>query len=175
MSNKKKTINSRKSWIIPAIIIGLVVIFLGGKSLLSGKSSTKEGQNNQINLSENGDLVIPLAGISEKASFYPVDIDGTKIEVLAVKAPDGSVRTAFNTCQVCFSSGRGYYIQQGDKLVCQNCGNQFSTSDVEVSKNGCNPVPITEQDKTVDSQNITISNQFLTQYKVIFENWKNEF
>lgn len=29
------------------------------------------------------------------------------------------IRTAFNTCQVCYSSGKGYYVQSGNVLVCQ--------------------------------------------------------
>ena len=45
------------------------------------------------------------------------------MEIVAVKALDGSIRTAFNTCQVCYNSGRGYYQQEGNELVCQNCGN----------------------------------------------------
>jgi uncharacterized Zn ribbon protein len=121
---------------------------------------------------QSGDLVIPLKDITEKASFYPMKVDGTKLEVLAVKAPDGTIRTAFNTCQVCYSSGRGYYKQQGDVLVCQNCGNRFKASDVEVSKGGCNPVPILEGDKTVDENNITIPASLLKQAVVIFSNWK---
>ncbi|MDR1328487.1 MAG: DUF2318 domain-containing protein, partial [Oscillospiraceae bacterium] len=82
------------------------------------------------------DIVIPIAGISETASFYPAEIDGTRLEVIAVKAPDGTVRTAFNTCQVCYDSGRGYYKQDGDVLVCQNCGNQFPMDRVEVESGG---------------------------------------
>ncbi|MDR2445448.1 MAG: DUF2318 domain-containing protein [Spirochaetaceae bacterium] len=67
---------------------------------------------------------------------------GTRLEVLAVKAPDGTVRTAFNTCQVCYASGRGFYKQQGTVLVCQNCGNRFRMSQVGLRSGGCNPVPI---------------------------------
>jgi uncharacterized membrane protein len=94
------------------------------------------------------------------------------MEVLAVKAPDGTIRTSFNTCQVCYGSGRGYYKQEGDVLVCQNCGNRFKTSQVEKIKGGCNPVPILEDNKTDDGTTITISKDFLEQNKSYFENWK---
>jgi hypothetical protein len=43
------------------------------------------------------DLSIPVRDVSATAKFYPVEIDGVKMEVIAVKAPDGSIRTAFNT------------------------------------------------------------------------------
>ena len=124
---------------------------------------------------ENGDLYIPAAEVSEKAVFYPVVTDGTKMEIFAVKAPDGTIRTAFNTCQVCYDSGSGYYVQDGDAFVCQNCGNRFRTSDIEKVRGGCNPVPIMPEYKTVTADGITISKDFLTRAKVIFANWKSEY
>ncbi len=164
-----------------AIAMVLVIAALSGIFFaMKGKNDTQELESsaarNEVadaKLSENGDLVIPVAEVSEKANFYEYDADGTKLEVIAVKANDGTIRTAFNTCQVCYSSGRGYYEQEGDSLVCQNCGNRFKASDVEVSKGGCNPVPIFAENKTVDETNITISKDFLNEAKAIFENWKS--
>lgn len=124
------------------------------------------------NIIKNSDLVIQTGDITEKAKFYTVEIDGTRLEVLAVRASDNTVRTAFNTCQVCYSSGRGYYVQEGNFLVCQNCGNRFGTDDVEVTRGGCNPVPITEENKTVTETTITISKEFLSKAKAIFANRK---
>jgi uncharacterized membrane protein len=118
------------------------------------------------------DLVIPVAEVTENAVFYPVDIEGTRLEVLAVRAPDGTIRTAFNTCQVCYASGRGFYKQQGSVLVCQNCGNRFRMSQVEVRSGGCNPVPIFKDYKTVTDTTITISKDYLKEAKVIFARWK---
>ncbi|GHV76195.1 hypothetical protein AGMMS49942_10160 [Spirochaetia bacterium] len=118
------------------------------------------------------DLVISIAEITENAVFYPVDIEGTRLEVLAVKAPDGTVRTAFNTCQVCYGSGRGFYKQQGTVLVCQNCGNRFRMSQVEVRSGGCNPVPIFPQNKTVTANTVTISKDYLKETKAIFARWR---
>ncbi|MDR1978376.1 MAG: DUF2318 domain-containing protein [Synergistaceae bacterium] len=123
---------------------------------------------------ENGDLFIPAEEVSETASFYPVEVEGTKMEIFAVKAPDGTIRTAFNTCQVCYGSGRGYYKQEGSVLVCQNCGNRFKTSDIEVARGGCNPVPITSKYKSVDESGVTIPKDFLLRAKVIFAKWKRQ-
>jgi uncharacterized membrane protein len=118
------------------------------------------------------DLVIPVSELTENAIFYPVDIEGTRIEVLAVKAPDGTIRTALNTCQVCYASGRGFYKQQGTVLVCQNCGNRFRMSQVEVRSGGCNPVPISGANKTVTDTTITIPRNFLKEARVIFARWR---
>ncbi len=139
----------------------------GTKALLSG------GGNTEIAVAKNSDIVIPVKDITETAAFYPASINGTDLEVIAVKAPDGTIRTAFNTCQVCYNSGRGYYEQEGDQLVCQNCGNHFGMGEVEVTRGGCNPVPITSEYKKVDAETITISKDFLTEATVIFQNWSN--
>ena len=118
------------------------------------------------------DLVINIAEITEDALFFPVDIDGVRMEILAVKAPDGSIRTAFNTCQVCYASGRGYFVQTGALLVCQNCGNRYRMSQVERRAGGCNPVPIFPANKTVTDDTITISREYLGQARAIFERWR---
>jgi uncharacterized membrane protein len=118
------------------------------------------------------DLVIQIADITENALFYPVVISGTKMEVLAVKAPDGTIRTAFNTCQVCYSSGKGYFVQTGTVLICQNCGRRFRMNQVERQAGGCNPVPIFPANKTVSDSTITISKEYLQQARGIFAGWK---
>ena len=118
------------------------------------------------------DLVIQIADISENALFYPVDIDGMRMEVLAVKAPDGTIRTAFNACHVCYSSGRGYFVQEGTVLICQNCGRRYRMSQVERNAGGCNPEPIFPANKAVSDSTITISIEYLKRAKTAFESRK---
>ncbi len=120
----------------------------------------------------SGDLRIPKKEISAKARFYPFKAGDILGEVLALRAPDGTIRTALNTCQVCFGSGRGYYVQQGDVLVCQNCGNRFKASQVEVIKGGCNPIPITKELKSEDAELIVIPRAILDEAGPIFAGWK---
>jgi len=123
-------------------------------------------------LTPAGDLVISTKGIGGQAVFFPFTVGGVAMEVFAVRAPDGMIRTALNTCQVCYSSGRGYYTQKGDLLVCNNCGNRFSVSQVELVKGGCNPVPITGEWKTQRTDSIVISKAFLQKAKPLFAYWK---
>jgi uncharacterized membrane protein len=120
----------------------------------------------------DSDLVIAVSEITDNAVFFPVDVEGTRLEVLAVRAPDGTVRTAFNTCQVCYASGRGFYKQQGTVLVCQNCGNRFRMSQVGLRSGGCNPVPIGAAYRIETETNITIPKSFLKEAKGIFARWR---
>lgn len=130
------------------------------------------GFANGARTAPNGDLVIDKAGITPTAAFFPYRSGAILLEVLALRAPDGTVRTALNTCQVCYSSGRGYYIQQGDVLVCQNCGNRFKAAQVELIRGGCNPIPITRDLKKETAKTITISKGILDKAAVLFMNWK---
>jgi len=120
----------------------------------------------------SGDLIIPKSEIPGIVGFYPYKAGRINMEIIAVRASDGTIRTAFNTCQVCFDSGRGYYRQQGDSLVCQNCGNRFYADEVELVRGGCNPVPITDEYKTEDEEYIVISGEFIEAYRELFRNWK---
>lgn len=168
------------------LILSIGGIFLVGVLVVSVVLGTQtKGRNDGLAVSETKDaaqliaegqdLIIPVSEISETANYYPVTVDGTEMEVLAVKAPDGTIRTAFNTCQICYSSGRGYYKQEGDVLVCQNCGNRFKMSQVEIESGGCNPWPIFDDNKTVTSDTIAISYDFLNESKQIFANWKTSY
>lgn len=117
-------------------------------------------------------LVIPKAGIGGKAVFFAFTVDGVKMEAFAVKAGDGTIRTALNTCQVCYNSGRGWYVQEGNEMVCQNCGNRFNIEKIERIKNGCNPIPITKDLKTETKDTITITADVLASGKQFFARWK---
>jgi uncharacterized membrane protein len=110
--------------------------------------------------------------VSSKANFYPFKLDGVNMEIMAIKASDGTIRTALNTCQVCYDSGRGYYIQVGDYLVCQNCGNRFHIDQIEKIKGCCNPVPILEENKKDMGSYIVLSKEFIATQKQYFSNWK---
>ena len=162
--NNAKTI-SKKDWSNGVKAMGLVIVVMTGFLIFRNgvlKAETTKG----------GDLRILKSEVTSTVKFYPYTADGVKMEVVAVKASDGTIRTAFNTCQVCYNSGRGYYIQEGDELVCQNCGNRFQIDKVEKIKNGCNPVPITSDLKTDDGKYITISKSLLTKAKGLFGNWR---
>lgn len=171
-----KSNNKKIRLLMSVVLMTIVIASLAGcsrKTNQAKNTSTSSVNTDAVSLGE--DLVIPISEISKKVSFYPVEIDGVKLEVIAVKASDDTIRTAFNTCQICYSSGRGYYKQSGDTLTCQNCGNQFGMDQVEVESGGCNPWPIFDENKTVDDDNITISYDFLKESTKIFENWKVEF
>lgn len=168
---KKKNTQVKKRDYKNYVIAGLVVVLLVvvGTAIGGKKDTDKTEKTDQAS---GGDLKIIKSELTDQAKFYPYEVNGIDMEVLAFKATDGTIRTALNTCQVCQNSGRGYYVQEGDQLICQNCGNRFRADDVELIKGGCNPVPILKENKIEDEATITISEAFLTSNVGMFQNWK---
>ena len=139
------------------------------------KTTKTTGDKEETAKIEKGDsVVIKTDDLSEDAAFYPIEVDGTEMEVIAVKDSEGNIRTAFNTCQICYDSGSGYYKQEGDTLVCQNCGNSFTMDQLGQTAGGCNPYPIMDDGKTVAEDEIQISYDFLKESSDIFANWKRK-
>ena len=192
----KKLINNYKKSIIIGIALISILAMTGCSSSSRGNSAnTSDEASTSSNSSKSSDssssnkeskseetsttksdivpgIEINKADISATAKFYSYEADGIKMEVLALKAKDGTIRTAFNTCQVCYASGKGYYVQEGDQLVCQNCGNRFASNMVGKTKGGCNPVPISDTSKIDDDSKITIDKNYLNKNKAYFSNWK---
>ncbi|MGD8990309.1 MAG: DUF2318 domain-containing protein [Desulfobacterales bacterium] len=75
-----------------------------------------------------------------------------KIKYFVLKSSDGVIRAAFDACDVCWPAGRGYY-QEGDYMVCRNCGRKFASVLVNEVKGGCNPAPL---NRRVDNGKVVI-------------------
>lgn len=161
---KAQNAKGKKNVTLP--LIAVLILLAALALLLMPQGGKKEG------LSETDTLTIPMASVTQTASFYPVVVDGTEMEVLAIRTEEGDIRTAFNTCQSCYTSGRGYYVADGTALICQNCGFRFTAEEVGLEgRGGCNPWPIPASARTDTGDSIVISYNILANAKEIFSNW----
>lgn len=92
-------------------------------------------------------------------------------EVIAYKNSKDEIKTVFNTCQVCYNSGKGYYKINGNRLICQNCKATYSFDEITDSLSGCNPVSILKNNWEEDEINIYISDQAIFDISEEFKNW----
>jgi uncharacterized membrane protein len=77
-----------------------------------------------------------------QARYYSHQANGMTIRYFVLKSSDGIIRAAFDACDVCWPAGKGYY-QDGDDMVCRNCGRRFASALVNEVEGGCNPAPLT--------------------------------
>lgn len=102
-----------------------------------------------------GEIRVPLADIDDgKAHHYQAKADdGTLVTFFLVKSKDGVVRAAVDACDVCYKEGKGYH-QEGEFMVCENCGQKFASTRINEVKGGCNPAPL---ERTIKGDQLVIS------------------
>jgi uncharacterized membrane protein len=102
---------------------------------------------------QDGAVRMPLSTFDDGAArFYAYRSEATTIEFFVLKSSDGVVRAAFNACDVCYAAGLGYH-QEGDEMVCDNCGQRFPSGLINEVRGGCNPAPL---ERTVEGDELLI-------------------
>jgi hypothetical protein len=95
----------------------------------------------------DGAVRLPLGTFDDyRAHHYTYMHEGAPIEFFVLKSRDGVVRAAFNACDVCYGSKKGY-TQDGDVMICNNCGRRFPADQINVVHGGCNPSPLTRTEE----------------------------
>lgn len=98
-------------------------------------------------VTETPDAVrIPLKALdSGKALFLSMETNGAQVRYFVLRDGNGKVRAALDACDVCFRSNKGYR-QEGDRMVCVNCGQTFPSDRIGETKGGCNPHPLAHRE-----------------------------
>lgn len=117
----------------------------------------------------DGSLQVAVSSLGDQVAFIDYDSNGTAMQVMLYKDADGKVHGALNTCQVCAGSPYAYFEQEGDEVVCQNCGNHFSVEAIGDVHGGCNPVPL---EVSEDGEQVLIDTAVLDEQAGAFANWK---
>lgn len=117
---------------ITALLVLVVAIFF----------LKKDGQTSQ-KLSDATEVTFPVTLFDDgKAKHFEFAAgNGITVKYFVLKSSDGVIRAAFDACDVCWPSGKGYY-QDKDVMVCRNCGRRFVSEKVNEVKGGCNPAPL---------------------------------
>ena len=122
------------------IILALAIFFIAGGN--GAAKSTGNVVTEVLDPIDEGDVVkIPLSQVSTSAQWHDYNSQGTDIEYFIVKDKNGNVKTAFNACDVCYRSKKGY-SQSGGDMVCNNCGNHYAIAGLgtkNLAGGGCWP------------------------------------
>jgi len=142
------------------MLIAVLAIFA------SGCGREKNAPMEKIVLSEDGQVQFPLSLFADgKARHYVYEDDGIAVKFFILKSSDGIIRTAFDACDVCWRSGKGY-VQQDDFMICRNCGMSFRSTGINVLRGGCNPAPLFSE---IVDEELIITKSALTEGRGYFD------
>ena len=124
--------------------IALLLLFVAGGYFMFGKqdATSSLSDSTAIQRSET-EIAYPVELFNDgKAQHFQYETgEGIAIKYFILKSSDSVIRAAFDACDVCWPAGKGYY-QDGDVMVCRNCGRKFASVRVNEVKGGCNPAPL---------------------------------
>ena len=170
-SKQERFSNNRTSHrLLPVVVIGGIVVLFAvvlGTAYARGRASpvAVAGESAALRAAtsghdpyprvaaDNGVVRLPASTFDDgQAHYYTYMHEDRPVEFFVLESNDGVVRAAFNACDVCFNSKKGY-TQDGDEMVCNNCGQRFPADKINVVKGGCNPSPL---ERTLDGDTLVI-------------------
>lgn len=167
VAKKAAVLEKNKRKIAPVIIAVVILVSTISGLLLYLKSNNTpsvavsrpfEGKTEQI--------TYPVRMFDDnRVLHFQYKDDSTIIRYFVLKSPDGVIRAAFDACDVCWPSGKGYY-QDGDHMVCRNCGQRFPSVLINEVRGGCNPEPLARK---VSGDNLIIRVEDILEGKKYFD------
>jgi hypothetical protein len=156
---KARVLAAEKSGRTRYVVLGIAVaVVVAGWFILttvrgaSGSMPDMRGARSSANTTiyapvtaENGEVKIPVSALEGgKAGYFIYSGQDKAIKFFLLRASDGSVRAALDACQACYHAKLGYR-QEGENMVCNNCGMGFRSADVGKVTGGCSPIPVQKQ------------------------------
>ncbi len=134
---------------IGALVVVAVVAFVVVSNRGGGETATAT-----VATAPGADVIMPVASVNDgKAHFFTYDAGGTTVKYFVLSDSTGKVRAALDACEVCYAQKKGY-SQEGDSMVCNNCGQVFPAKEINVVTGGCNPIPLK---RSVQGETLTIT------------------
>ena len=125
-----------------AAVIGAVLIVAGAVFYANQGGQVQTATAAAPSAADSTSVAFPLSLFEDGKARHFEHTDGKfTIRYFILKSSDGIIRAAFDACDVCWPAGKGYY-QEGDNMVCRNCGRRFASVLVNEVKGGCNPAPL---------------------------------
>ncbi len=166
------TPEKKGGFLLPTVIAVLVVAGVaGGYMIFGGKPDTTTTAAVQsvppaVQTAADNRVTYPVAMFADgKARHFDFKDGAHTIRYFVIKSSDGVLRAAFDACDVCWRAGKGYY-QEGDVMVCRNCGRKFASTKVNEVKGGCNPAPL---NRRVEGDQLVIENDDIRAGKGYFD------
>jgi FTR1 family protein len=128
----------QRRWSFAAAFLCVLVVLSLAAEFVYAHASAAPVQATQL-VARNGEVRIPGSDLADpNLHYYSADVSGTVIRFLVVRKSNGEYSTALDGCQICGWSG---YRQEGQNVICRNCGAAIYIPSIGES-GGCNPVVV---------------------------------
>jgi high-affinity iron transporter len=128
----------QRRWSFAAAILCVLVVLSLAAEFVYARAMNAPSQAKML-AGENGQVRIPLSELNDSSlHYYAADVDNTVIRFLVIHRMNGDYATALDACQIC---GRQGYRQEGQNVVCRNCGAAIYIPSIGES-GGCNPIGV---------------------------------
>jgi uncharacterized membrane protein len=139
------------------VAIALALVAVGVYLVMSASSdkpaATAVATSPASGASDSRDIRITLSDLSGTAKFFDYKLSNNKpVRFFVMKSSDGVYRAALDACDTCYHAKKGYH-QEGDDMICNNCGLHFHSSQINDVHGGCNPVGLP---RTIEGNQLVI-------------------
>ena len=124
---------------VAVVLVGVAIYLVIGASkdnptaiaVATGPASTAPGSR---------DIRISLSDLNSTAKFFDYKLsDNRPVRFFVLKSSDGVYRAALDSCDTCYPAKKGYH-QEGDDMICNNCGLDFHSANLKEVHGCCNPI-----------------------------------
>ena len=146
---------SKSTLILIAVLLVLagVGVYLVIRASNDNPAATAVATNAPSSAPDSRDIRISLSDLSGTAKFFDYKLSDNKpIRFFVIKSSDGVYRAALDACDTCYHAKKGYH-QEGDDMICNNCGLHFHSSQINEVHGGCNPVGLP---RTIEGNQLVI-------------------
>ena len=175
-SNNQEKISAKKAAVLgtekknnrPLLVAVIGAVLLAGAAAFYVTQGSESGTATASTPVASTSTIVsfPVSLFEDGKARHFEHVDGKiNIRYFILKSSDGIIRAAFDACDVCWPAGKGYY-QEGDHIVCRNCGRRFASVLVNEVQGGCNPAPLI---RSVDNGELIIQVKDIQQGRQYFD------
>ncbi len=135
------------------VVLAAVAVYLVISASNDNPTATAVATNPASTAPESRDIRIPLTDLGGTAKFFDYKLsDNRPVRFFVIKSSDGVYRAALDACDTCYHAKKGYH-QEGDDMICNNCGLHFHSSKINEVHGGCNPIGLP---RTIEGNQLVI-------------------
>src|SRR4030095_3532378 len=144
--------------VVLLILIGVAVYLVISSSKDNPPSTAVAPSPATTSAPESRDIRMPLTDLGSTARFFDYKLtDNKPVRFFVIKSSDGVYRAALDACDTCYHAKKGYH-QEGDDMICNNCGLHFHSAKINEVHGGCNPIGLP---RTIEGNQLVIKSSEL--------------